>query len=103
MAALAFLTSVAFTGVAHAQEQTYRISVGDLDLTSGKDKARFDQRVDGAARQLCESLSPSVMHDYHYYDLCFQAVRKEANDDLQQVLHGDSPRLAAIVLRYGAL
>jgi hypothetical protein len=59
-------------------------------------------RVNEAARQLCASLSPDVMHDYHYYDLCFQAVRKEANDDLQQALHGDWPRLAAIVLRYGA-
>lgn len=96
--ALVFLSSVTVAGgagVAHAQEQAYRIPIADLDLSSGKGMAEFNRRVDVGARQLCESrnISGGIIPNRDYRE-CLQAVREEANENLRIALRKNATQMA---------
>jgi UrcA family protein len=89
--ALAFLGSVAIAGIAQAQERNYRIPINDLDLSIEKDKARFDQRAEVAARQLCDDRRQGLGQGYRE---CLQAVRDEANEKLQIALWKNNTQMS---------
>jgi UrcA family protein len=69
---------VAIGGVAHAQDiQPQVIQVADLDMSRPADVARFNLRVDQAARRICGAAS-----DMTISSACREAVRAEATEKL---------------------
>jgi UrcA family protein len=91
--ALVFLGFIGISGAAYAQEQAYRIPISDLDLSSNKDKARFDQRVEAVARKMCESYGVGAGVDRNH-QACMRAVREEANENLRNALRQNTAQMA---------
>lgn len=58
LAAASAVLAVAVLSAGAASAQNYRIAFGDLDLGSSEGAARFDQRVDRAARTVCTTDAP---------------------------------------------
>jgi UrcA family protein len=79
--AMAAVPLSAVVSVAHAAE--VRIPVADLDLSNPADAARFQERVDHAAKRLCHDGGQPLS----YQSVCRAAVRRDAVAGL-----GDSQR-----------
>lgn len=73
-----------FASAAQAQEGVH-IQVSDLDLNQPADAARFNARVDRAARQICVDYQQMRTHE-----ACVAAVRDEANANLSRELAGQN-------------
>lgn len=63
-----------------AQAAPAVIRVADLDLTTAKGKAAFEQRADRAAREVCADLRSGRIRD----TACEAQVRREAADKLAE-------------------
>jgi UrcA family protein len=77
--AMAAVPLSAIGTVAHAAEA--RIHVADLDLSNPADAARFQVRVDRAARQFCRNVAQPLANRAP----CQAAIREEAVEHLGSV------------------
>lgn len=74
------MAAFALAGVAApAQAEEMRIQTSDLNLRTPEGTARFDARVDRAAKQMC-----SDYRGLNENAQCVRAVREEANENLKQ-------------------
>lgn len=102
MKTLIAITAAAVTLMAGAASaQDYRIQFGDLDLATPEGAARFDTRVERAARSLCGGLSPLQARS------CVSRFKAEAETLLPSIRRNEYARgrsvrqLAMIPVHYG--
>jgi UrcA family protein len=87
--ALAAAAAAAVAAPALAQTDTVTIGYGDLNLASQAGRAVLDQRIDGAARQLCGEASPLELKRVALGRSCRAGVLADARAQLARVIVDD--------------
>ena len=77
------------TSAAAAQTGSVTIGYGDLNLASQAGRAALDQRIDGAARQLCGEYSPLELKMVTQRRSCRAGVLADARAQLARVIVDD--------------
>ncbi|HEV2816454.1 MAG TPA: UrcA family protein [Allosphingosinicella sp.] len=99
--ALAAAAAAAIATPAAAQADSVTIGYGDLNLASQAGRAVLDQRIDGAARQLCGEFSPLELKMLTLSRTCRASVHADARAQLARVIVDD--QFAAIAVSRAAL
>jgi len=84
-----------------AQTDSVTIGYGDLNLTSRAGRNALDQRIDGAARQLCGEASPLQLKMVALGRTCRAGVLAEARAQLARVIVDD--QVASITVSRAAV
>lgn len=84
--ALAVTAAAAIATPAAAQTDSITIGYGDLNLSSQAGRAALDQRIDGAAQQLCGSYSPLELKMAALSRACRAGVQADARAQLARVI-----------------
>jgi UrcA family protein len=96
--ALAVLAAAFTTGLgvspAMAETASVTIGYGDLNLASRAGRAALDQRIDGAARQLCGESSPLELKMVALGRSCRAGVLADARSQLASSSTTSSPASA---------
>jgi UrcA family protein len=87
--ALAAAAAATLASPAVAQAESVTIGYGDLNLTSQAGRAALDQRIDGAARQLCGESSPLELKRVALGRTCRAGVLADARAQLARVIVDD--------------
>ena len=87
--ALAAASAAAIATPAAAQADSVTIGYGDLNLASRAGRNALDQRVDGAARQLCGDVSPLELKRIALGRTCRAGVLADARAQLARVIVDD--------------
>ena len=87
--ALAAAAAAAIATPAAAQADSITIGYGDLNLASQAGRAALDQRIDGAAQQLCGTYSPLELKMAALNRTCRAGVLAEARAQLARVIVDD--------------
>ena len=93
--ALTIVPTVAHAATTNAEgERIARVAYGDLDLSTAGGKARLDQRIKAAVRQVCERpvTAADLTGSTDYYQ-CLVKARATAKSGVQLALNG-APRKA---------
>jgi UrcA family protein len=89
LALAAALAAALATPAAAAQTGSVTIGYGDLNLASRAGRAALDQRIDGAARQLCGDVSPLELKRVALGRTCRAGVLADARAQLARVIVDD--------------
>ena len=81
---------------AAAQGDSITIGYGDLNLASQAGRAALDQRIDGAARQLCGEFSPLELKGMALNRACRAGVLADARAQLARVIVDDQVASIAV-------
>ena len=87
--ALAAAAAATLAAPAVAQGDSVTIGYGDLNLTSQAGRTALDQRIDGAARQLCGGASPLELKRVALGRACRAGVLADARAQLARVIVDD--------------
>jgi UrcA family protein len=98
-----FLALAAALAAAPAAAQTDSVTIGygDLNLANQAGRSVLDQRIDGAARELCGQFSPLELKMAALSRTCRAAVHADARAQLARVIVDD--RFASITVSRAAL
>jgi len=87
--ALAAAAAATLATPALARADSVTIDYGDLNLTSQAGRAALDQRIDGAARQLCGEAAPLELKRVALGRTCRAGVLADARAQLARVIVDD--------------
>jgi len=99
--ALAAAAAASLAAPAVAQGDSVTIGYGDLNLASQAGRAALNQRIDGAARQLCGESSPLELKRVALGRTCRAGVLADARAQLARVIVDD--QFASITVSRAAL
>ena len=82
---LALVGTPALAG-SHAVEQSSTVSYADLDLTRATDVARFDNRIEGAAKRVCGGTPGRSLKEKMSFSACYSDALASARQTAEQAV-----------------